>query len=66
MTQATIITGKPRLIHIADVMGVRVRSDSEATTILAEEPMIVPFPPNPAPNASAHHKGAVFIPDEPN
>ena len=55
-TNAATIAGKPRLLHIADVMGVRVRSDSEATTMLAEEPIIVPLPPKPAPNTRAHHK----------
>jgi hypothetical protein len=41
------------------VMGVRVFSESAVTMMLAVEPMIVPLPPKPAPNASAHHKGAM-------
>jgi hypothetical protein len=64
MTQAAIMAGNPRLIHITEVMGVRVLSDNEATTILAEDPMMVPLPPKPAPNARAHHKGAVLIHDD--
>ena len=60
--QVTNITGKPRLLQMSGVIGERVRSESEATTIFAVEPMIVPFPPKPAPNARAHQNGSTFIP----
>ncbi len=45
IAQVTIMTGRPRLIHITEVMGVRVFSDSVATMMFALEPMIVPVPP---------------------
>ncbi len=60
------MAGKPRLLHIAEVIGVRVLSDSEATTIFAEDPIIVALPPKPAPNANAHQRGAVLIPELPS
>lgn len=41
----TSMTGKPRRFHNFAVIGDRVRSEMLATTILAVEPMIVPFPP---------------------
>ena len=62
MVHVTNITGMPRLSHKADVMGVRVFSDSVATIMFALDPMIVPLPPKPAPNASAHHNGPISIP----
>ena len=55
--QVASITGRPRLFHNWDVIGVRVRSEILATTMLAVEPMMVPLPPNPAPKASAHQSG---------
>lgn len=48
IAQVAIMTGRPRLIHIAEVMGVRVFSDSVATMMFALEPMIVPVPPKAA------------------
>src|SRR3990172_5303069 len=60
--QVASITGRPRLFQVAAVIGWRVRSDSETTTTFAVEPMMVPLPPNPAPKASAHHKGLGLIP----
>ena len=39
------------------VIGVRVFSLSATVITLAVEPMGVPLPPKPAPNASAHHSG---------
>jgi len=56
------ITGKPRLFHNFTVMGLRVLSDSEATTIFAVDPMIVPLPPSPAPKANAHQYAFTFTP----
>ena len=56
------ITGRPRLFHNFTVMGLRVRSDNEATTMLAVEPMMVPLPPRPAPNANAHQNAPTLIP----
>src|SRR5574340_1421839 len=63
--QVVSMTGSPRLFHVAEVMGWRVRSDRDTTTTLAVEPMMVPFPPKPAPKASAHHSGSVLIPAAP-
>jgi len=61
-----IITGRPRLIHNAGVMGWEVFLVSEAAKMLVVDPIIVPFPPKPAPNTKAHHKGATGIPSLPN
>jgi hypothetical protein len=62
IAQVKSITGRPRLFQSAVVMGLRVRSESAVTMMLAVEPTIVPFPPKPAPKASAHHNGAMFMP----
>ena len=60
-----MMTG-PLRFQRADVIGVRVRSDTLATTILAVEPIIVPFPPKPAPKTNAHQIGVTFIPALPS
>ncbi len=64
--QVASITGKPRLFHILDVMGVRVFSERVTTTILTVEPMMVPLPPKPAPKANAHQSGPISRPVAPN
>ena len=61
-----IMTGSPFLFQSMGDMGLRVRSDSEVTITFAVEPMIVPFPPKPAPKAKAHHYGVTSIPIVPN
>src|SRR5574341_703858 len=66
MAQLVIITGSPRCDHNCEVMGVRVLSESFATMILVVEPTIVPLPPKPAPNASAHQSGVISIPPSPS
>ena len=64
--QVAIITGRPRRFHRWEVIGVRVRSEIEATTMLAVEPIMVPLPPKPAPKTNAHHRGAVLTPARPS
>ena len=66
MAHVTNITGKPRLFQSFAVMGVRVFSDSVVTMMFAVDPIIVPLPPKPAPNASAHQSGVMSIPDSPS
>ena len=56
------ITGRPRWFYGLEVIGVRVRLDRLATTMSAVETIIVPWPPKPAPKASAHHNGWMSIP----
>ena len=45
----------PLFDHILDVIGVSVFSDNLTTITFAVAPITVPFPPNPTPNANAHH-----------
>lgn len=47
MISTVAITSYPRLLSRAEVPGVRVRSESEATAILAVEPMMVSLLPSP-------------------
>jgi len=46
-------------------MGVRVFSEIEATIMFAVDPIIVPFPPKPAPKANAHHRAEIGTPNNP-
>lgn len=65
-TSVPSITGTPYLFHSLGVIGVSVFSDTDATTMLAVDPIMVPLPPKPAPKTSAHHNGSIGIPVSPN
>ncbi len=60
--QVTIAIGNPRRLHKRPVIGVFVFSERETIRIFAPEPILVAFPPKPAPNTTAHHKALIFTP----
>ena len=55
-----VVSGIPKRIHSLALIGFDVRSDTEATTMLAVAPIIVPLPPRPAPSARAHQSGVTL------
>jgi hypothetical protein len=60
--QVAIATGKPRLLQRPGVIGVRVRCDSDTITMFALDPMLVAFPPKPAPKTTAHQRALTSTP----
>ena len=69
MTKVKSITGKPFFAHMSGVIAmllspVSLASLSETVTIntFAVEPMCVPLPPIPTPNARHHQSAAAFMP----
>ena len=60
--QVAMATGSPVRLHNRAEIGVLVCSESDAIKILAPEPILVAFPPNPAPNTTAHHNALTFTP----
>ena len=57
--QVMNITGRPTRIHSLVVIGRALRSLIETVITLADEPIGVALPPNPAPIARAQNNGAM-------
>ena len=60
--QVAMATGSPVRLHRRAEIGALVCSESDTIKILAPEPILVAFPPNPAPNTTAHHNALTSTP----
>jgi hypothetical protein len=60
--QVAMAIGSPTRVHNRAEIGVLVCSESDTIKILAPEPILVAFPPKPAPNTTAHHNALTFTP----